>query len=495
MAGVFKSLDKSDVRITPFRTHKLWSETLESTTTITNPNGYALSTSSIQYVTYPYKHRADKGPRLYFIDTDQNFVSYQVSTGQVAGTAPYIESSVNYLTSVFVFGSPFAKSNQFVLSTNYPNAFEFVSYDTDLTTQYGNPLAIQSLQLQAHTGTQETVNHLAYHGHLGNVNGRATTYACTSGRLMYITVDSNHQLVGSGEVANSGSFGGGSAYTFLGSVAKGGLTSYAIAYDIPQNRFTLHTLPTTSSINTTPDSTINYTTPIDNWSWNPDWRIKTVLNANSGSAVNSVMFLLKQLHTDKPSPIFMMASGSGGSGNILNGNFVALLQDSSFWDSYSLRSGYANRKYYAVTSEGYVYKDLKYRTNQFTYGDILDLRQYVGVGNVVIDAVITADNDVLQTPGTPKMITMMVKPLNGSGYGLASHQLISVNVETNEVYNPIHLGSYPDGYLYKQFSYEHAGCSNIIANGTSVLGVSGFSILNKQAGAGQVKVHTFNINV
>ena len=28
MAGVFKSLDKSDVRITPFRTHKVWSENL-----------------------------------------------------------------------------------------------------------------------------------------------------------------------------------------------------------------------------------------------------------------------------------------------------------------------------------------------------------------------------------------------------------------------------------------------------------------------------------
>ena len=30
MAGVFKSLDQSDVRITPFRTYKLWAETIPS---------------------------------------------------------------------------------------------------------------------------------------------------------------------------------------------------------------------------------------------------------------------------------------------------------------------------------------------------------------------------------------------------------------------------------------------------------------------------------
>ena len=28
MAGVFKSLDRSDVRITPFRTYKLWSDVI-----------------------------------------------------------------------------------------------------------------------------------------------------------------------------------------------------------------------------------------------------------------------------------------------------------------------------------------------------------------------------------------------------------------------------------------------------------------------------------
>ena len=54
MAGVFKSLDKADIRITPFRTYKLWSDAIG--------NGGSGSTYSV--------YQADYNPLSNYLNAD-----------------------------------------------------------------------------------------------------------------------------------------------------------------------------------------------------------------------------------------------------------------------------------------------------------------------------------------------------------------------------------------------------------------------------------------
>lgn len=487
MAGVFKSLDKSDVRITPFRTHKLWSETLETVTNI-NPNAYAVDSSSLSCVSYPYRHRKDSGPRLYFLDGSNKMVSYQLSANQIAGISAYpVQRDVNYINAVQVYQqSSVAKTNAYIDASNYPSQFSLNIDSTDLTTN----IAVTSATSINPYSQQEYVNQIAYHGHSGGVAGTATLYVCTSYRFMFAQLDANHLFAPGLTPLVTYLDTPFADFSFLGAIARSSTTTFIVSYDRPNSSFVLHATTAPTSISNTPKATIQYNNPPLGWSWNEDIRIKHLITDTSNL---SVMFTLKNLTSNTPSPIFMMSDG--GSSNILNGNFVALLSDTSLWESYNFRSQ-TNRKVHAVTSEGYIFKGLVYKTSGFTYTEILDLRQYVGAGNEVVDAIITADNDSLQVPGVPKTITMIVRPSGSPALG--SHQLVTVNLDTNEVYDPIHLGGVIEGYYYPNDNTTSTfplGGSNFVANGLSVFGLGGKALASSATQQPDIKLHTFNPNI
>ena len=478
MAGVFKSLDKSDVRITPFRTHKLWSEDIETTTPITNPNGYGLYTASISNVQYPYRHRKDGGSRIYGLDDANTIFSLQVSTNQILGATPQpIVRNINYLTGTNVYqqASGFQKSNQYIDDANYPNEFKILSYSTDFDTEYG---------FNTTTGlttptvpSDEVVNRIDYHGHSGGLGPVATIYISTNWRFMYVQLDANHQVSAFNTIINYSN-----QLSFMRFIAKGNTTGFVVAYDRPTQKYVLlattnqSTLPTTVLASITPSF------------WNEDLRVKHLA---CNRATNTVFFITKSISNNDPSPLYTMAST--GYSSTLNDNFVTVLSDISTWESFNFRSQ-TSQTIHGVTAQGLIYKNLVNNSGVLGY-EVLDLRQYVGDGNEVIDAIITADNDSLQTPDVPRTITMLVKPITSTS---GAHQLVTVNLSTNEVYDPIHLGAIPEGYFYgdaQAIPTFSLGVNNLVANGKTVLGVSGLSYLDVETGSEYAKLHTFNPNI
>lgn len=110
MAGVFKSLDKSDVRLTPFRTYKLWSEqSIEVVRDFTIPEGQSQKISNGLQVDFPFLYRRQGSPKIIFdsfpicsYNPNTNLVTRQASWGDPTGR---INRSTPLITAIDTSGS------------------------------------------------------------------------------------------------------------------------------------------------------------------------------------------------------------------------------------------------------------------------------------------------------------------------------------------------------------------------------------------------------
>jgi len=499
MAGVFKSLDKSDVRITPFRTHKLWAETLESTVEI---QGYLYSPSSMRFISYPFQNRYDgydDYARIYCVDGSNVILSIAPQTGAhvkgaVLGASSTsnsnIEPTVNYLTGLRRLQEDPGSARLIVYVEQYdsltnPTTIDITSGDID-ATKIGT-VSIAALSGPPSSPTQEFVNRIDYFpGEEGRI------FISTTWRLLATHLGSNGDFVGGiYEIENGAANGAYQQAAFLGSIARPDrmvVVYYDRANQLLRVEGSLNITGGTQTIMPNPGSN-----GITLTGWNDDLRIKHIVHDTQNG---DVMFTLKNYQSMYDnSPIY----GSNLltlQDQVFNGNFVALLSDRTHIKGFTTNTP---GRFYAVTSDGFLFKELAFRST-FEYTDILDLRQYVGAGNEVVDAVITADNDDLYPSITPRTITLIVKP-QGLTHQPGPHQLVTINLDTDEVYDPIHLGSVVEGYYYggQNYGVNPLGGSNFVTNGNSLLAVGGLGMLTTQTlqsgNLTPVYLHTFNLNV
>jgi hypothetical protein len=90
MAGVFKSLDKSDVRITPFRTHKLWSDTI-----VNNLSGSIYTIYKANY--NPISNHPDSNPLRDVFDQGNPYYEYAEPTSSNGKFQRVIHRSIDHL--------------------------------------------------------------------------------------------------------------------------------------------------------------------------------------------------------------------------------------------------------------------------------------------------------------------------------------------------------------------------------------------------------------
>ena len=148
MAGVFKSLDKSDVRITPFRTHKLWSENVSYTKI--EITGSVSNSSSFYELQAPYS------TKIY--DTDPVTAYYYVNSDNILGYAEVdsdtFELQYNSAT-VTSFSSTPLVANKYIAgvldNTDGNGPSRVITIESDPTLGTGGGFRIKQMDYQMST--------------------------------------------------------------------------------------------------------------------------------------------------------------------------------------------------------------------------------------------------------------------------------------------------------------------------------------------------------
>jgi hypothetical protein len=434
MAGIFKSLDKSDVRITPFRTHKLWSDNL----------GYSYSTGSnslrslplflaslenINFSNYIYTIETGSKQVIRKIDITDDYTVLASNNIDVIGKRiQAIEVPPVGSADVIILGG---------IGDNNDIVINFIS-GSDLST-------IRSNQVDS-TNNPQTLYQIITGWDYDNTN-RAFTFASTNTGLYSREIDiSTYVPVGGAwqqhsSSANYGEYYASTPYIYgqsisgpsILSVVDSGGDPFLISHDMLIPNKPMWGGNSATYYDTTTSFVQNIGVPVK--------RFLVMHGSVSSQDVLWTLFDDGNLWMCKPNT----PPQSGGDNTYMKlvaTNIVDIQTDydSIYNPNYSTQP-YPNisaltRKLYIVSQNGIVYADATFKGSQLDYEEIIDCRQYVGPQNTITKTFITKNTDA-------PILGMYV---NG---GVQQSTLFTMNTKTHELSDPIFVGTLKDNIIFE----------------------------------------------
>ena len=412
MAGVFKSLDQSDVRITPFRTHKQWLETNIPYASITNtpiPNlgsGQLLNFKSSRAAEGVAKRRY-----YYYHNNTQQLVacSYNASTQEFVSN-----NNASTKTSLYLPG---------LINTNIEGFVGYVDWSVGTNGAVylhnaelaGSPVSTVVLPSQSFATESLPFNNLAFNQEVRTFAVYGVAAAGRSGEF-HISYDATGSALSSGSRLNS-SYSG----SYLGGVADRVTTGF----------YTVANLATTGSAT----SLIRYRNSV--------FSNKTLSTTKINDTVKD-MLCVSTANTS--CSVFVTFKQTPGLWTAYENN-TPVKHPWNVANIFSNKSDYISgsgwqddRRVHAVLKDGTIVLDLVVdSSNNLSYGDVISCGHYVGTGEVKA-AVINTDVDSLYT-SEDSVITV---------YGVTSTNTAFIyhyNVTTSTLSPVTHLGRLPGGGL------------------------------------------------
>lgn len=403
MAGVFKSLDKSDIRIVPFRTHKQWVNDLNYT--ITPTPSILLGSGS-----YNLKHAQTNFSQS--VNAKNNYYYLQGYFGELFLVDGQDDYAVLAQTSIVPSIEPF------FLNSVGPNQ-NYLTY-VDTVTGAATMLSSQDLSV-IHDGLSiDPVNykHLAWlpgsNMLLVSANDNSGSPAGLTGIVWNTSASKYETKIALNPVPNLNYLG----TTFA--VRSGSSSNYFAA-------FVDQSAPTALNIGYFNHSgSILRGAFVDSLTFQP----KPVRDFVSNGGFN---FPSAFLTIEDYSGIWFarISSSSEVECQRFDVDVVRLLQDKDLY-----RNGYyGEARTFAVLKDGTILLDLYADSRGYGWEDIIDARRWVG-GGQVIAATINKNIDILSST-EPLTITIYSAALQG---GKGPITAFSVDLETQEISDPIHLG-------------------------------------------------------
>ena len=397
MAGVFKNLDASDIRLTPFRTHKKWN------------NAICL---------VDYFPQVQSNPINIGLLPNEDTALY--ATDVVNSKLLRLDQNDKYtiLNNVVVSNLINSKYNQ-DLSRSYITAYSTAS-NKAVVGLYANDLSL-------------------------NINGEYTSSDITYPKdVSYSVTESNSYtfIAGDGDVRGvtgkefnpaTGAFIGGEfTITNMTAAATGSITGSAVAVQAEGklHNDTILAIYSTGSIGTKAVMfTGSYATPLIaahgvllNNSSTPSQVKTTIYNQTQNK-----YFVLEEEGT-----LYKLTPDNTVSGGYFESNIIAqgvadILQDKSNFVSGS--TDYQASKIHVVYKSGQVGLDLISTGTETSFDVIVDARQYVALKPIV--------KAVIQQNETPAQIGLFA----GSVDSLVESVFVSINPDTAKISEPYHYGS------------------------------------------------------
>lgn len=516
MAGVFKSLDKSDVRITPFRTHKLWSENV-SYTKITLTGSISIS-SSFSHAQSPYAttiYATDPSALTYLvisgsseilayqeIDSDTFSLSHRSNDVVDFSTEPLIANK--YIAGVLDDNDGDGPSRVVTIcrdqNTTYPRIDQWnYGFDNPIGTIGGTPI----IDLPV-----DYVNRIDYYPFVSagpvyrpyifvSHNQSGSTYP---GLIAYQlgasskTVDYTYNIPYDDPAPPlPGLFGSGLDY-------RG---DYYFAIPASGQATRIHTLFRDSSTNTlrtanlelfdfagggAPFASASYTT-ITHIGDPGDHLTTGVVDVVSSDSF--AYFTLKGQQN-----IYASSFDISLVNYLVTGTPICrLLCDVDPVRYESVSSGVRFKGYNAnnvvgVLEDGTILTNIKANlpTATFTY-NVVDARQYVGAGSKITNATINKNVDLVSS-GSASLLHVFVE---STSKGKSS--MFVVNLDTEEILDPIHLG-FMSSASQPFFGTEVSGSTTFIADNrtTTVLGITqNVSEINPVDGVRSRYIYKFDV--
>ena len=394
MAGIFKSLDQSDIRITPFRTYKLWQEDVN----------YTAGVTAVPYLTTPTKLISQYGNAAQNLSnyqycfgfddtaTDNSIVAVNTNDFSIINSIQKVEFASGEMTNnmdklgLFVSGSGVATSTigtydkqlNPIWSASYSGSGTIndkvmsMGYESSTKTMWvgGDYYIYRSVigDSGVLTGSVDVWSFFLPFAK-GEYWGLTGTYSGSMYAVYKSGFDSNVYL-GNYDLATAGTFANG-----------------PLAYNTSSNPTSLKSLVVSNS-------TV--------WSLFSDGRLFS-------------------------SPLNLSTTQTAIQ------NIAAIVVNNDPYIPYNQTS--PTQHLYAATVDGFVLIDVIITGTTVTYSDIIDCRQYLGVGRQIINMAITKNINSLNPELYPTLAITM-----GSTTALDETTVITISTTDNTINNPIHLG-------------------------------------------------------
>ena len=395
MAGVFKNLDASDIRLTPFRTHKKWNNAICLVDYFPQ-----VQASPINVGLLP-----NSSSILYATDTSS---SKLIKLDQTDQYTVLDSEEVNFLIG--------SKYNQ-EISRDYISAYSTASSKAVVGMYNGNLAKAASGEYTSSVVTYP----------------KDISYAVTESNS-YLFIAGDGGVTGKLFNSSTGAFGG-SEFTINGitNAATGSITGSAVAVQAEGklHNDTILAIYSTGSIGTKAVMfTGSYSTTPLSASYGAMLSTSTTLANIKTTIYNQTQN--KYFVLDDEGVLYKIAPDNTVSAGYFESSIIAegvadILQDKSNFLSGS--TDYQTSKVHVVYNTGQVGLDLLSNQSGTSFDTIVDARQYVALKPIV--------KAVIQQNQTPALIGLFA----GSTTNLTESIFISINPDTNKISEPYHYGS------------------------------------------------------
>lgn len=398
MAGVFKSLDKSDIRVVPFRAHKQWVNDLSYTITPVPSQSLAageplkfLQTNFSQSINLKnnYYYYVGASGNLFLVDGNDDF-AVLAQTNNNPNIQPQYLSSAGENQNLIVYYDANAKmASQFAADLTNADVGSFAVPSTGYNNIAWIPGANMVLLSTNEDGGVPTNG-------LISVNMSGSTFVSSSD----MNSGSPYNYIGTTFAARSGS----SSNFFAAYVDQNALNELYFEYKNQSG-----SVLSTSTVDSLP--TIEPTRTKDFVSNGNLSSLSAFATIRDGAGLWLISSSLAYVRYDY--------------------NVVRLLQDKDLYRNGS----YNTARTFAVLENGYILTDLYANSSGFGWADSIDVQRWVGSGKI-IGATINKNVDLLST--TEPLTITMYAAANPGGKGPIT--VFSVDLQTQEISDPIHLG-------------------------------------------------------
>jgi hypothetical protein len=402
MAGVFKSLDKSDIRVVPFRAHKQWVNDLSYTLTPTPTASVTLGSNSLLYLQTNFSQS---------INVKNNYYYYR---GKEANLY-LVDGNDDYALLAQTTNSPNLRPTY--LGSAGPNQNYIMYYNTAVPAMCAH-LASDLSDVDVDTFSVPTIDprHITW---LPGGNIILLSAAETPPAFGLTSVFWNEGIA---KFASHSFMNTNTDTNYLGTtfaVRSGSSSNFFAAYTDTANLDEVYFEYKNQS-----GSLIGNPTSVSSLSYTPT-AIKDFVS-------NGSLTSLSAFATVKDGIGLWLISGS----NTLQYtkyeyDVVRLLQDKDLYRNNS----YNTARTFAVLRDGTILLDLYADNRGYGWGDSIDARRWVGSGQIIA-ATINKNVDLLSA--TEPLTITVYSVANPGGKGPIT--VFTINLVTQEISDPIHLG-------------------------------------------------------
>lgn len=422
MAGVFKSLDKSDVRLTPFRAHKQWTDNIYQLDQI--PASLIQSGALVGF---------DFATSFGAQSHSHNYYYFTTLSGASKGTVHLVDGNDNYSllgsmytssnTPIANFITNLGSSESDVASVSYPTTNALYRGTFNFNTITSASLPTTRTNFIAHMPEDDTIfvcqdNHdagaSAIVGHGGYGIRYDGTPTIVTASMAIVSSSAAGDYYGAVHVTGSKAL---VLYNRSMGINPGVIGYINYTMSAPQ-QYTTQSFFGGSSIPRVVRQFVYNNKSNGTGSYYVTFKGTSLSNSDGGLFIGSLIPDSNTLTT----PIKV------------GWNVVGILSSKR---AYRKGQYIKDRTITIVTREGGIYIGVDKVGNEIVYEEYINASRYIGVNGAIVAATINTDHDVLY-PQSPTIITMYAVSNYATGKGPTT--VFAYNVDEGTFFNPIHLG-------------------------------------------------------